>query len=190
MKIMLVIIFIFPSIFCHNPLSANWTGQLCWWEFFLQMNQTSLSLFMKQLLIILTKEKRRLLLTASTQPNVIFSVYMEVLGLHKGSLCSPERSQAAWDHTEGGSCSCHRPVPVRHSLGRWKTATFESTVHTPTPNLMTQQLIDNRDIIALWLFYKREHLQAFIILFWFVMNERGSRRLILSCFFPEASVFI
>lgn len=126
---------------------------------------------------IFSLEKGGLLVTACTHPNVISSVYMEVFGLHKGSLCPPERSRAAWDHTEGASCLCRWPVPL----------------HTPTSSPMTEQFIDNRETTApcrlSWI-NKQKHIWAFIILFWFVMNERGSRRLMLSCFFPEASVFI
>ena len=60
------------------------------------------------------------------QPNVISSVYMEVAGEHKGSLCDPGRPESCREqflqvNNQGGSCFCgatdpSRCVPARDTL--------------------------------------------------------------------------
>lgn len=79
---------------------------------------------------------------------------MEVLALHKASLCSPECFQAAWDHTDWWLVFAPLTCPKQESkMLSWddekkkkrkrKTGTFESAFHTLPPDPMTWQLVDS-----------------------------------------------
>lgn len=102
--------------------------------------------FYETALEIFTQEGRGLLITACTQPNVICSVYMEALALHKASLCPPELSQAVRHHAEGGTCLSHWPALWDREKQLWL-----NPLPHPNSRAMTEQLIDNRNPVGLWI---------------------------------------
>lgn len=56
----------------------------------------------------------------------------ELLALHKGSFCPPERSQAVWDHTEGCFVVVSLTCPCRTLAGTLRND--HVWVHFPHPN--------------------------------------------------------